>query len=287
MLDGGPRANLVLVADGKRTVVPALDPVLAAAYARVARESGKYQSVEVEQVVREAGSDDDHFYGAWTGGSKASGGHPTPKGGGGLEPKPTGDDAIYDSVAQKQAVATALEQLRPLKDHEEAIVVGPGGALLHHGHGTERQVQFTDAEVATFKEAGHAHLVHNHPSGTSFSGDDMSMAINSDLAAIHAIGTTGAGERWYHVLHRPEGGWPPWAAVMASYINDSQTTREHFTAQINAAHAAASKAPEGKQRDRLWAEFKKAIARAEREHNHSVWTMVAKERGIGYRRRTW
>jgi hypothetical protein len=145
--------------------------------------------------LREAGSDD-HFYGAWHGGSKGSGGHPAAGGG----------KAALDPKAMDAAIDGACTKVRNLKDHEEAYILADDGSEVLHKGGGASNVDFDDAEARLLENA---HVVHNHPNGWGISDGDVESAVRDNVASVTAVGTLDDGTRYRYSLYRPDNGWPP------------------------------------------------------------------------------
>lgn len=245
--------------------------------------------------LREAASDD-HFYGAWEGGSKAEGGHPAGKPatavaerpdqrpqwmrdlgiGAPPDPAPPG----YASAAEARQVQAAVVELGSgQQDHETAHIIRQGtmGVEASITTGRERSVSFTPVEIASMRGA---HVIHNHPSGESFSTNDILMAIRSDAAGIHAVGTDKLGRKWHHSALRPPTGWPTVAALQAAYTPALRAVESAERQGVIAAMKAASRA------DQMRAAMQSQI-RSAAEHNHLTWDRVLGELGVAYRRQSW
>ena len=83
------------------------------------------------------------------------------------------------------------------KSYEEAYLYDQKGNVLLHKTGLRNEVSFSDAEIALMKNGI---LTHNHPLGTTFSPDDIYMAIVGNLQEIRAVTST----RGTYVLRRNE-----------------------------------------------------------------------------------
>ena len=68
---------------------------------------------------------------------------------------------------------------------ERAIIVGDDGNILVEKSGGVSEIEFTEAEMETMKGAT---LIHNHPSGSSFSPTDIKLADWSGLREMQAVG---------------------------------------------------------------------------------------------------
>jgi hypothetical protein len=84
------------------------------------------------------------------------------------------------------------------KGIEVAVVYNDKGELVMTKDGEAHQVAFENEEVRAMKGNG---FVHNHPSGNSFSVDDVLMARQADMSSM-----TAAGDRFIHTIRPAEGG---------------------------------------------------------------------------------
>jgi phage portal protein BeeE len=102
------------------------------------------------------------------------------------------------------AIAEAENQIRGSKS-EVAVIFNPDGKELFRVNGIENKVKFTDQEYSKF--SGKI-ITHNHPSdsgqlGTTFSDQDLALAINANLKELRLVGLDGSthsikpsGESW-------------------------------------------------------------------------------------------
>ncbi|NDF13368.1 MAG: hypothetical protein EB060_11220, partial [Proteobacteria bacterium] len=102
------------------------------------------------------------------------------------------------------AIAEAENQIRGSKS-EVAVIFNPDGKELFRVNGIENKVKFTDQEYSKF--SGKI-VTHNHPSdsgklGTTFSDQDLALAINANLKELRLVGLDGSthsikpsGESW-------------------------------------------------------------------------------------------
>jgi GNAT superfamily N-acetyltransferase len=150
---------------------------------------------------------DDHFYGAWKGGSAAHGGHPV--GGGGTEtPRPS----WVRSDEEAKTVATALSEAKAhSEEHESSWIVGHSEVVRQKGGRGE--VQF-NAESQAMLVGGH--VIHNHPAGLSLSPEDLMVAVEHDSASMTAVASVGGQHVRYTVLPGPRG-WGDAKAIRPAY----------------------------------------------------------------------
>lgn len=94
--------------------------------------------------------------------------------------------------------------------YESAIVIDKKGNIVFDKRGGSRQVYFTRQEVNNMRDNV---LTHNHPSslgsrgvtslGSTFSREDINLAISSNLKEIRAVTPHG----YTYSLKRPSKGW--------------------------------------------------------------------------------
>lgn len=97
-----------------------------------------------------------------------------------------------------------------MNKYESAILIDKNGDIVFDKKGGKRQVRFTQKEVDGMKDNV---LTHNHPSslgsrgvmslGSSFSKEDIDLAVSSNLKEIRAVTPHG----YTYSLKRPSKGW--------------------------------------------------------------------------------
>ena len=231
--------------------------------------------VDAMSTWRESG-DDDHFYGAWTGGSKASGGHPT-------KSAPKDPAAAVKAAVESHGVRLA----KGTQEYETGVLIGPDGKVVFEQKGTGRDEQKGGAGAVDLTPEPNrllkgGHLVHNHPSGTGLSPGDMAVAARYDLVSMHAYGTNDIGQRVHSAIYRPEGGWPSlWDSRKMTDPFDDLMRSTHrdvlgeFGARINRERAAGMSA------------YEEAVKKANRSHSSEVARRVARAIGARYEETTW
>lgn len=132
-------------------------------------------------------------------------------------------------------------------------------------------VMFTAAEMVRLHDTI---LTHNHPramayppgdpraQGSSFSEDDVATAAAARVAEVRAVTPT-----WRFIMRRPPTGWD-WdlwqTTIKPAYDRHQQGVRAEFQQAIVARTMT--------------------LAEAEARHYHEVWTLVARDLGLDYRR---
>lgn len=158
-------------------------------------------------------------------------------------------EGIYLTVKAKES------EIRRLR-YEKAYVFDDDGRMILAKDGEETHVAFTRDEVMQF--TGRT-LTHNHPSGGSFSLDDINLAVSHDLREIRVVG----GE-YTHVMRPGKKGWPTLNKLASAYDDADHEVGEE-----------------------LWRETllgKMIPEQANKEHHHRVWLRVAQKLGLYYRR---
>jgi len=162
-------------------------------------------------------------------------------------------------VARPQGLSQAEIERRltaPLP-REIAYEFDSTGALVRRKRGARHSVSFTQREIGQMK--GHT-LIHNHPNGASFSFDDARMLVNADLKEMRAI-----TERYRYSLSVKAGARAPSEAAM----------RKAYDAELK---RAITRTAEDVRDGRL------ALERAAGEAGHDVWSRIADNLNLVYRR---
>lgn len=155
----------------------------------------------------------------------------------------------------------AIEERIATAPVEHAVVLDEHGALLVNKVGERREVAFTANEVTRMR--GAAVFIHNHPGGTSFSLPDILLAKRLNIQEMRVV----TAEVLY-VLRSPRAGWPILAlrdllsAVRAADVE----VEERLSAQVRSGRLSSTE--------------------ANLRHWHEVWTQVAEQVGLHYRKRT-
>jgi hypothetical protein len=90
----------------------------------------------------------------------------------------------------EEAILSARAEVLSYQDGKEhGVVIGPDGAPIFAKDGDASSITFTDDEMAQFPGCV---MVHNHPSGGSFSIQDILFAGSCKLAAVEAVSNEGA-----------------------------------------------------------------------------------------------
>lgn len=217
---------------------------------------------------------DDHYYGAWSGGSKKEGGGPAGSGGQEAASPASKLRAALDKAERRIAGLRGGEILVSFdKDGKEVFSKmqmgdpdGPGPLVAG--------VDFTPDEVHAM--AGMV-VTHNHPGawdypegdprrdGSSFSGADVALAAEANVAEIRAV-----TPHWVYSLRPGSGGWGSRDAAYYMYQEISGGVRSEFRERISKLYK-----PWGKT-------FDEQVAHAEREHSHTVLARLAAVQGWVY-----
>lgn len=145
---------------------------------------------------------------------------------------------------------------------EKAVVFADDGTVVFEKAGDESSVSFTSSELRFFENNI---LTHNHPRGTSFSMDDVALAMTWNLKGIRACGS-----QYRYYLNRPQSGW----------------SREMWDKKIK---PLAEKIADDVFQlfSMLIRQGKLSPEEATSRHWHEVWSRVTMEVGLDYGREEW
>lgn len=162
-------------------------------------------------------------------------------------------------VAQTRAITKAEAGIRN-QDFETAIAFNDDGAEFFRKDGDRASVGFSLEEAKSFRGR---RFTHNHPSGGSFSAQDIRLATTHGLAEIRAVGS----EFTYSMLP-PKRGWT--AEMWKSEIEPAWARAHSDTIAELMPHVRAGRM---------------TPAEADFEHWHRVWIKVSKDTGLRYSRK--
>lgn len=190
-------------------------------------------------------------------GSPPSGGTPPATPGGGYS-------------AAEQVIRQIEDRIRR-NTTESLHALDQGGNVVFSKQGGQSSVYLSPAEMAQLRGTM---MTHNHPSGlsypasdprhggNSFSPDDIGVAASVGAAEIRAVTPV-----WRFIMREPASGWDEqyWQQVVApSFVrHEADVRREFFQAIGNGTMTRAE---------------------AEALHFHEIWSRVAGELGLDYRR---
>jgi len=105
---------------------------------------------------------------------------------------------------------------------ERAVIFDDSGNEIFAKSGTRKSVGFTTAESFKFAN-NNSTLTHNHPSGGSFSLDDIMLASTHNLREVRAVGRTAD----YSAMKTVDG-WPKPSDITKSYNTAYGKTKNKF-----------------------------------------------------------
>ena len=156
----------------------------------------------------------------------------------------------------------AAEQSIRANTYETAFVFDSSGNLIESAKGDAHSVGLGAIPENSI-------VTHNHPSGVTFSKQDILTATKSNLVEIRAVGT----KRTYS-MKRPESGWGSREKLIPIISRAEIRTRERLTNYIRRGSLISP------------SEQQKRVNQANQLHMHLVWKSVAKEMGWEYRTST-
>lgn len=172
---------------------------------------------------------------------------------------PTPPATVPRTTRLTRELARAEAEIRSLK-FERLYAFDSKGKQTLVKSGNQYGIGFTDAEAVRLRDT---HATHNHPTtGGSFSLEDIMTAITRNVKEMRAVGAV-----YKYRMMRPKKGWPRAVDVHYGFHTHDRVVYS----------------------DHLRAIKQKKITRAEAEliHNHKVWTRVAKDFRIRYKRERW
>lgn len=144
--------------------------------------------------------------------------------------------------------------------NEVGAAIDKSGKVVLSKIGAKDYIKFTDSEMQIIRNKI---LTHNHPTGYSFSVDDIRLSAGSQLKEIRAV-----GEKYSYSMKPPATGWD----------------EKFYKEKIVPAHRSADKST----RIEFWNKIRNkeiTIEEANLEHAHKVWQRVAIHTGVIYERK--
>ena len=166
---------------------------------------------------------------------------------------------------EQKALKAALDKAETTlikRKTEKAMVFTDDGTVIFEKSGGKSSVSFEIDEVRLFRDKI---FTHNHPSGTSFSAEDIAFASTWDLKEVRAC-----GKYYRYYLKRPPAGWSGefWNDTLRLLAEKhNRNVQREFTEKIRKGEIT--------------------VDEANLEHWHEVWSRVAKEAKLEYGREKW
>ncbi len=198
----------------------------------------------------------------------------SPSSGSGSGFPPTG---VPPTATSGGGYSAAEQTIRQIEDRirtnptESLHAVDQNGNVVLSKQGAQYEVDLSPAEIALLRDTI---VTHNHPrglgftssdprsGGNSFSRDDICTACDASVAEMRAVTPV-----WRFIMKRPASGWDTqyWQQVIYPVFrqHDLQVGLDFWQAIGNGAMTRAQ---------------------AEAQHYHEVWTRVARDLGLDYRR---
>ncbi|MFJ1490511.1 hypothetical protein [Capnocytophaga canis] len=177
--------------------------------------------------------------------------------------------SYYQNITK--LISKIENDIRKNSDFETLVVLDKNGNALIDKRGEATSVSVTPNEIFLMKDNV---VTHNHPRGwrspegtlgrigSSFSFEDISLAIKADVAEIRAVTPL-----YTFSMKRPEKGWVKMLTLKREYELIEQQVREEMFSII------------GKKKGILQ---KEAIKRAESMHYHLIWKRFCEKYNIEY-----
>ena len=158
------------------------------------------------------------------------------------------------ALAAPKAIYDAETRIAGDKARETAVACNPDGDILLEKTGEPDRVELTAAEIGRISGGT---LTHNHPSGESFSLEDLHVALHAALAEIRVVGINSAGILHLHSLRPASGAWraAAWTQIEKAFNEISAKVESGLRADIAAGRMSPQQAGD--------------------EHNHLVLSQLA------------
>jgi hypothetical protein len=177
---------------------------------------------------------------------------------------PADDNGLaYVSPAAHKELAKLENKIRNNQKFETAFVVDAVGNVLLTKTGTGHSVHFYPPEFKLLKDTI---MTHNHPGGSSFSGEDISMAMGAKLREMRAVGMTWEGKPVTYSMRPDAKGWKGVALHSTEVVQAYKKVGHEF--DLTHSMTKLGWNPE----------------RFIQERQHTVWETVAKQYGFTYTR---
>jgi hypothetical protein len=124
---------------------------------------------------------------------------------------------LLDKNKQWESLAAACDEIQPLfigKRVEHGALVAADGRLIAEEKGVKKYVEFSERDLRNISDGA---LIHNHPSGRSFSIEDLRLACDYNPEVLYLFGINPKGIAYRYTIHRPKGGWPSSREVSKIY----------------------------------------------------------------------
>ena len=163
-----------------------------------------------------------------------------------------------------EAEMMALREKGMASGKESITSFGADGEVLIQKTGDKNSVNFTDAENTAMK--GAAVEIHNHPSSSSFSSQDV-----QHYAYLEVKKGVVVSKLYTYTVEPPAIGWGPWRDIGGEYNSIERSLRPKYEAVYD-AHKAAGMSEAAAQ---------DATAQV---HLHEVMEKLADKYGLKYKR---
>jgi len=173
-----------------------------------------------------------------------------------------------------QAALVAAEEQIVGQDFETAFAVDADGNEVMRKDGEKGSVTFSDEELGNMRGGV---FTHNHPSGRSFSPDDIVVSIKQELAEMRAVGIDPVTKERVRYIWRPGDTFKklstPLAVVNQAYREAQKSVSQRFLDQLRTGTMT--------------------MAEANSNHHHAVWQTVSDSLrskygiDVGYEREVW
>jgi len=166
-------------------------------------------------------------------------------------------------VAQAAALRNIEASLRP-RATERMVAYDEHGLSVIDKSGTHNTVGFTKDEIEEMKAVSGIAYTHNHPRGSSFSGDDLALGSAIKATEVRAVGNDRGRDVTYRVSPPKGGEWHDQETIRIVWSEEDKKQYGIMRPQVDAGTLKAQD--------------------ANQEHGHEVMKRVAQRLGLRYER---
>lgn len=180
-----------------------------------------------------------------------------------IAPVVDGKPVLRSEQVLEDIIKQQSDRIRGNSTETGVFIDDDGRIIIDKSQGAVDSVTFTPDECLLARDT---HMLHNHPSGQSFSDTDISFAVVNNVKSMRVAGS-GQGDilaTYDYVMQRPATGWPNIDEVRAMIKVHASTIRTEFEGAISAGTMT--------------------IPEANARHWHELWLRVSKTMGWTYRR---
>ena len=147
---------------------------------------------------------------------------------------------LLDKHKQWESLAAACDEIQALfinQPVEHGALVAADGRLIVEAKGGKQTVKFLTQDLGRVTNGG---FFHNHPSGSSFSIDDLKIARDYNPAFLSVFGTNPKGGEFRYTMHRPKKGWPSSREISKYYARAVEKAKDALYDKVSEGELSLS-----------------------------------------------